>query len=56
MKKVFALVKLRDLIRKNNIHVFSSNYTIYGDLSHRAMRGRPRLHWNCFHENTRLHH
>src|SRR5271155_2707886 len=29
--------KCRDLIRKHNIAVFSSNYTLYGDLSHRVM-------------------
>ena len=29
--------KLKDLIAKHHIHVFSSNYTLYGDLSHRVM-------------------
>ena len=29
--------KIRDLIKKNNIFVFSSNFTLYGDLSQRVM-------------------
>lgn len=29
--------KLKDLIVKHHIHVFSSNYALYGDLSHRVM-------------------
>ncbi|MFY7992663.1 MAG: Y-family DNA polymerase [Bacteriovoracaceae bacterium] len=29
--------EMRDLIRKHNISVFSSNYTLYGDLSSRVM-------------------
>lgn len=29
--------KLKDLIAKHHIHVFSSNYALYGDLSHRVM-------------------
>jgi len=29
--------KLKELIAKHNIHVFSSNYALYGDLSHRVM-------------------
>ena len=28
--------KLKDLIAKHNIHVFSSNYALYGDLSPRV--------------------
>jgi DNA polymerase V len=28
----------RDIIKKNNIHVFSSNYALYGDISQRVMR------------------
>ena len=28
----------RDIIKQNNIHVFSSNYALYGDLSQRVMR------------------
>jgi DNA polymerase V len=30
--------KVRDLIKQHNIHVFSSNYALYGDLSHRVMK------------------
>ena len=29
--------KIKDLITKHHIHVFSSNYALYGDLSHRVM-------------------
>lgn len=29
--------KKKDLIARNNVHVFSSNYELYGDLSHRVM-------------------
>ena len=29
---------IRDLIEKNNVAVFSSNYTLYGDLSNRVMK------------------
>jgi DNA polymerase V len=29
--------KVRDMLRENNIHVFSSNYPLYGDLSERVM-------------------
>lgn len=29
--------KLRSLLKKHNVAVFSSNYTLYGDLSHRVM-------------------
>jgi DNA polymerase V len=29
--------KIRDLIQKHNVEVFSSNYTLYGDLSQRVM-------------------
>ncbi len=29
--------KLKELIKKHNIHVFSSNYTLYGDMSRRVM-------------------
>lgn len=31
------LFKVKDLIAKHNVHVFSSNYALYGDLSHRVM-------------------
>lgn len=29
--------QLRDLLKRHNVCVFSSNYTLYGDLSHRVM-------------------
>lgn len=29
--------KIKDLLTKHKVHVFSSNYTLYGDLSHRVM-------------------
>lgn len=29
--------KFKDLLAKNNVHVFSSNYALYGDISHRIM-------------------
>lgn len=29
--------QIKDLVREKNIHVFSSNYALYGDLSHRVM-------------------
>jgi DNA polymerase V len=31
------LFKVKHLIARHNIHVFSSNYALYGDLSHRVM-------------------
>src|SRR5665811_1096150 len=31
------LFKVKDLIARHNVHVFSSNYSLYGDLSHRVM-------------------
>ena len=30
--------KAKDIIIKNNVHVFSSNYSLYGDISRRVMR------------------
>jgi DNA polymerase V len=30
--------KFRDIIKQHNIHVFSSNYALYGDLSNRVMK------------------
>lgn len=30
--------KIKDLCKKNKVHVFSSNYTLYGDMSRRVMR------------------
>ena len=32
------LFKVREQIRQHNIQVFSSNYTLYGDISHRVMK------------------
>ncbi|MEA3357076.1 MAG: Y-family DNA polymerase, partial [Patescibacteria group bacterium] len=32
------LFKIQDLIQKHNIQVFSSNYELYGDMSHRVMQ------------------
>ena len=29
--------KIKDVIEKNNVAVYSSNYTLYGDMSHRVM-------------------
>lgn len=29
--------EIEDLIRRNNVHVFSTNYTLYGDISERVM-------------------
>ena len=30
--------KVRELVKKNNVQIFSSNYSLYGDLSRRVMR------------------
>lgn len=30
--------QIKDLIQKHNVQVFSSNYTLYGDMSHRVMQ------------------
>ena len=35
--------KARDIIIKNNVNVFSSNYSLYGDLSRRVMRTLKRF-------------
>jgi len=35
--------KAKDIITKNNVHVFSSNYSLYGDLSRRVMRTLKRF-------------
>ena len=35
--------KVKDIILKNNVHVFSSNYSLYGDLSRRVMRTLKRF-------------
>tara|TARA_B100000579_G_scaffold75152_1_gene57896 strand:+ start:68 stop:1348 length:1281 start_codon:yes stop_codon:yes gene_type:complete len=30
--------KVKELVKKNNVHIFSSNYALYGDISRRVMR------------------
>ncbi len=35
--------KAKDIILKNNVHVFSSNYSLYGDMSRRVMRTLKRF-------------
>ena len=30
--------KAKEIIKKNNVHVFSSNYSLYGDMSRRVMK------------------
>jgi DNA polymerase V len=30
--------KVKELVRKNNVHIFSSNYSLYGDISRRVMK------------------
>jgi DNA polymerase V len=35
--------KAKDIIIKNNVHVFSSNYSLYGDMSRRVMRTLKRF-------------
>ena len=30
--------KVKELVKKNNVHIFSSNYALYGDLSRRVMK------------------
>jgi DNA polymerase V len=30
--------KVKDLVKKNEVHIFSSNYALYGDLSRRVMK------------------
>ena len=30
--------KVKDLVKKNNVQIFSSNYALYGDLSRRVMK------------------
>jgi DNA polymerase V len=37
IKSFSPLFKVKDLIEKHNVAVFSSNYTLYGDFSHRIM-------------------
>jgi len=31
------LFKIKDIAEKNGVHIFSSNYSLYGDMSHRVM-------------------
>ncbi|HXK76601.1 MAG TPA: Y-family DNA polymerase [Bacteroidaceae bacterium] len=38
IKRGSPLYSVRDLIKKHNIFVFSSNYSLYGDMSSRVMR------------------
>ena len=35
--------KAKDIIVKNKVEVFSSNYSLYGDLSRRVMRTLKRF-------------
>ena len=30
--------KVKELVKKNNVHIFSSNYALYGDISRRVMK------------------
>ena len=30
--------KVKDLVKKNNVQIFSSNYALYGDISRRVMK------------------
>ena len=30
--------KVKELVKKNSVQIFSSNYSLYGDLSRRVMR------------------
>ena len=30
--------KVKNLVKKNNVHIFSSNYALYGDISRRVMK------------------
>jgi len=32
-----SVYKLKELLEKRNVHIFSSNYVLYGDMSHRVM-------------------
>jgi DNA polymerase V len=38
IKMGVPLFEIRELVRKEKVHVFSSNYTLYGDLSDRMMQ------------------
>ena len=37
IKMGVPLFKVKDIVRKEKVHVFSSNYTLYGDMSRRVM-------------------
>ena len=37
----------KNLIRKNNVVVYSSNYTLYGDMSSRVMNSFLSFHSRC---------
>ena len=37
IKMGVPLYQVKDVLEKNNVAIFSSNYTLYGDLSHRVM-------------------
>ena len=30
--------KVKEIVKKNNVHIFSSNYALYGDISRRVMK------------------
>ena len=36
--------KVKDLVKKNNVQIFSSNYALYGDLSRRVMKVLKGFH------------
>ena len=36
--------KIKDLVRKNEVEVYSSNYALYGDISRRVMRVLKPFH------------
>ena len=37
--------KVKELIKRNRVYIFSSNYALYGDLSRRVMRVLKTLNW-----------
>ena len=43
LKWVNLILKQKDIIVKNNVQVFSSNYSLYGDISRRVMRTLKRF-------------
>lgn len=38
-----AFFKIKDQLNAHNVHIFSSNYTLYGDISHRVMETLKRF-------------